>query len=132
MKMILFLSVLFFTTHLFAGSIQIFEKKKQDGSVEFSDHPTPGAKKIQVDPNVVEVPPIPVSEPQPVEDAPKPTTNQNVEPQVIDTNPDDDEVIYINNRRLIRDQEIRDKVKDKRPVTIQPRPANLPARVSPK
>lgn len=122
----IFLSTTLFSACLFAGSIEIFKQESKDGVVEFSDEPSPGAKKIQVAPNVVEITPAPPIEPSPPAEtrSSKKTTNENVEPQVIHLNSDDE--TYINNRRIIR------KRVDPRWPVAKPLPARKPARAIPR
>ncbi len=122
----IFLSAALFSTSIFAGSIEIFKQESKGGVVEFSDEPSPGAKKIQVDPNVVEITPAPPIEPSPPAETTKPksTANENVEPQVIHLNSDDE--TYINNRRIIRK-----RVDGKQPIA-KPLPARKPVRVTPR
>jgi len=122
----IFLGAALFSTNLFAGSIEIFKQENPNGTVEFSDEPTPGAQKIKVDPNVVEVTPAPPIEPSPPADTSKQrnTANENVDPQVIHLNSDDE--TYINNRRVIRK-----RVDGKQPVA-KPLPARKPVRATPR
>jgi hypothetical protein len=122
----IFLGAALFSTNLFAGSIEIFKQENPDGTVEFSDQPSRGAQKIQVDPNVVEVTPAPPIEPSPpaASSKSKKTANENVEPQVIHLNSDDE--TSINNRRVIRK-----RVGDKQPVA-KPLPAKKPVRATPR
>lgn len=46
-----------------AGAQKIYEDVDQKGVVEFSDHPSPGAKEIDVEPNVVDIAPVAPIEP---------------------------------------------------------------------
>jgi hypothetical protein len=120
-----FLAVALFSTHSFAGSIEVFKQQNPDGSIEFSDEASPGAQKIQVDPNVVDVVPAPVIEASPPADTPKQkkAASDDVDPQVIHLNSDDE--TYINNRRVIR-RGVGDK-----PV-VRPLPAKKPVRATPR
>lgn len=122
----IFLSVALFSASVFAGSIEIFKQESKGGVVEFSDEPSPGAEKIRVNPNVVEITPAPPIEPSPPAEtrSSKKTTNENVEPQVIHLNSDDE--TYINNRRVIRK-----RVDGKQPV-VKPLPARKPVRATPR
>jgi hypothetical protein len=122
----IFLGAALFSTNLFAGSIEIFKQENPNGTVEFSDQPSRGAQKIQVDPNVVEVTPAPPIEPSPPAEArsSKKSANENVDPQVIHLNSDDE--TYINNRRVIR------KRGDGKQPSIQPLPVRKPVRVTPR
>ena len=52
------LITLIVATSFSVGAVEVFEKKDQQGEVEFSDQPTAGAKEIEVDPNVVKVTPV--------------------------------------------------------------------------
>lgn len=123
----IFLSAALFSNSLFAESITVFEQKNKDGTVEFSDQPSRGAKTIEVNPNVVEVTPIPPSELSPPEDMPrsKSATKEKVEPEIIYIDTDDG--TYINNRRTTRR-----RVGDKQPVGVQPLPARRPAGARPR
>jgi hypothetical protein len=118
----IFLSAVLFSNSLFAGSITVFEQKNQDGTVEFSDQPSRGAKTIEVNPNVVEVTPTPPSESSPPEDMPKSNSanKEKVEPEVIYIDTDDG--TYINNRRTTPK-----RLGGKQPVRVQPLPARRPA-----
>jgi uncharacterized protein DUF4124 len=122
----IFLGAALFSASLFAGSIEIFKQENPDGTVEFSDQPSRGAQKIQVDPNVVEITPAPPIEPSPPAEASrsKKTANENVDPQVIHLNSDDE--TYINNRRTTRK-----RVGGKQPV-VKPLPVRKPARATPR
>jgi hypothetical protein len=74
--MFLFVLAVSFT----AGAQEIFKHVNEDGSVEYSDMPSPDAQEIEVDPNVVDVTPLkPGSRsPEQAEVAPAPESDDTI------------------------------------------------------
>ncbi len=46
------------STSFAAGAVEVYQQENQQGVPEFSDKPSPGAKKVEVKPNVIEVEPL--------------------------------------------------------------------------
>lgn len=115
--------LLIFSTPLavLADSSKVYKKTDDKGVVEFSDKKSPGAEKIKVKPNVVDLtkPKIPESkkkDEKPVQDSVQ--TEEGIVTRIGTTrvgNP------YNADGEAIKEaKEKHDKVKEKAPVTIQP------------
>ena len=79
--MIIFLAII--AASFTATAQNIYENVDHDGTVEFSDQSSPGAKKVNISPeNVIDVAPV-----KPIESSPPESTNKtpkaNVQPEVI-------------------------------------------------
>jgi hypothetical protein len=88
--MFLFVLAVSFT----AGAQEIFKHVNEDGSVEYSDMPSPDAQEIEVDPNVVDVTPgKPESRsPERAEAAPEPRAPESDDTLVVDRGVDRSDV----------------------------------------
>ncbi len=51
------------TTSFVTGAVEVYQQEGEQGVPEFSDKPSPGAKKVEVKPNVIEVEPLQPLEP---------------------------------------------------------------------
>jgi hypothetical protein len=77
------LSAAMITTSFTAGAQQVYENVDKQGAVEFSDHSSPGAKTIEVKPNIISVTPVKPIEPStPVSAGEAPSTREGIEPEV--------------------------------------------------
>jgi len=91
------------------GAEEVYESKGKDGTVEFSDHKSPDARKVTVQPNVLEVTPVKPLEPLPERTveavAPGPAGQNDIE--VVHTGVADDELDRRERRRLREKTEAR-------------------------
>ena len=81
------IQMVFFTamiaTGLTAVAQQVYENVDEQGEVEFSDRSSPGAKTIEVKPNVIDVTPVkPIESSTPVSSAEAPATPGGMAPDV--------------------------------------------------
>lgn len=79
------LTTLIISTSFAVGAVEVYEKKDQQGDVEFSDQPSAGAKAVEVNPNVVKVTPVQsVESAEPVRETKKEVkSNSGTEPVII-------------------------------------------------
>ena len=109
------------------GADEVYENVDSQGQVEFSDIPSPGAKAIDISPNVLDVvpaKPMAPSAPAPAKAADAPTAGELPEavPEYVDSGYQGD----VGNRRETR-QAIKERIeRGGRPVTLpaQQRPGN--------
>lgn len=99
------LTTLIISTSFTVAAVEVYEKKDQQGDVEFSDQPSAGAKAVEVNPNVVKVTPVQsVESAEPVRETKKEVkSNSGTEPVIIHQGvADDDERL----RRTPREREL--------------------------
>ncbi len=59
----IYLGTIMISTSFIAGAVEVYQHKGEQGEPEFSDKPSPGAKKVEIKPNVIEVEPLAPLEP---------------------------------------------------------------------
>ena len=59
----IYLGTIMISTSFVAGAVEVYQQEGQQGVPEFSDKPSPGAKKVEIKPNVIEVEPLAPLEP---------------------------------------------------------------------
>ncbi len=113
------------TTSLTAGAQEVYKNVDEKGGVEFSDQPTPGAKAVDVKPNVVPVEPVKFSSPVSAVPAKKPDTGATGSNRESTQAQIDAECEAARERKLAPDRAkyieecVRDKVKDSREACVR-------------
>ena len=86
------LSTIMIATCSVAGAVEVYEQDDQQGVPEYSDKASPGAKEIEVKPNVIEVEPV-----KPADLPPPPDLSKSTKV------PDDNELPEVTHGRTVVD-----------------------------